>query len=459
MSVMVNPERVALPLWAAKLVDGEAPERVLVLGSYPPSGRDLDVLARPAGREAIGAALARDGFIARGPGLAPARAWVQQWVRFSDGTAFAVDVHQPERYGLSDDCVAALFDDAVPIEGMKWLARCAPYHVLLITARGLARRGGRLSPKRRGRVERALADDPGAWTRARELAPAWGLSHALDALRRAFADDERAGRTARARAQLEIVRAAASRRSVDRLLRLAASRRPRPAQVVSVSGLDGAGKSSQTLTVQELLAGVGVEAVVAWMPLGHSPRHPTLRLMRRTAGRALRISRRLIAGGAHGGGGARPALGEPNPMRGARERSELITQGWVTIVALIQALQHRRAVVRHFGTGRLVIFDRYVLDSAAQLRYFYGAQHRFEFQKRLVRLISPTPKLSFLLDVPPETVAVRKPLQYSFEELCLQAGLYQDELRCSRVVRLDGERPQAELTDEIAEAIWREAGR
>jgi thymidylate kinase len=458
MSVMVNSERGALPLSAANLVDAATPERVLVLGSYPPSGHDLDVLARPAGREAIGAALAREGFIARGPGLAPARSWVQQWARFSDGTAFAVDVHEPERYGLSDAGVAALFDDAVPIDGMQRLGRCAPHHVLLLTARGLARRGGTLSHKRRGRVERALADDPGCWTRARKLAPEWGLCHALDVLGRAFTDDEPAGRADRALAQVELMRAA-PRSRVERLVRLAASRRPRPAQVVSVSGLDGAGKSSQTLTIQELLADVGADAVVAWMPLGHSPRHRMLRLMRRTAGRALRISRRPKSSGAHGAGGARPAVGNPNPMRGVREQSELITQGWVTIVALIQALQHRRAVVRHFGTGRLVIFDRYVLDSAAQLRYFYGAQHRFEFQKRLVRLVSPSPKLSFLLDVPPETVAVRKPLQYSFEELCLQAGLYQDELLRSRVVRLDGERPQAELTDEIAEAIWREAGR
>jgi hypothetical protein len=145
---MVNSERAALPLSAAKLVDAATRERVLVLGSYPPTGRDLDILARPAAREEIGAALAREGFIARGPALAPARSWVQQWVRFSDGTAFAVDVHQPERYGLPDAGVAALFDDAVPIEGMERLVRCAPHHVLLMIARGLARRG--LAPSAAG---------------------------------------------------------------------------------------------------------------------------------------------------------------------------------------------------------------------------------------------------------------------------------------------------------------------
>jgi thymidylate kinase len=451
MSVLVNSQPTEAAIAAAVLVDSAAPERVLILGSFPPTGRDLDVLAFKICRKAIADGLAREGFLARGPGLAPARPWVQQWVRFADATAFAVDVHAPERYGLADSEVQRLFDDAVPIEGMRSLARCAPHHVLLLTARGLARRGGRLGDKRRGRVEQAVAEHPGCWERARELAPAWGLSHALAVLEQALAADASPRTGDRARAQLELLRAV-PRSRLERVLRLAGARRPRPARVVSVSGLDGAGKSSQALAVQELLTAVGVEAVVAWMPLGHSPRHPTLRLIRRTAGRVLRLGRRRAPD-------SHPTMGEPNSMRGARERSELITQGWVTVVALIQALQHRRAVLRHAGTGRLVIFDRYVLDTAAQLRYFYGAQHRFEFQTWLVRLVSPTPKLSFLLDVPAETVATRKPLQYSFEEVCLQAGLYKDELEASGVVWLDGERPQAELTDELAHTIWRKVGR
>jgi hypothetical protein len=43
--------------------------------------------------------------------------------------------------------------------------------------------------------------------------------------------------------------------------------------------------------------------------------------------------------------------------------------------------------------------------------------------------------------------------------VCLQAGLYKDELEQSRVIWLDGERPQTELTDELATTIWREVGR
>jgi thymidylate kinase len=451
MSVIATPDRTAAPVAAAAVVDAAALERVLVLGSYPPTGRDLDVLARPGERDAIVSALARAGFAARGPRLAPPRPFVEQWVRFAGGAALVVDLHRPERYELSDAQVEQLFADAVPIEGMRALARCAPHHVLLLAARGLVRRRGALGAKRLHRVRRAALEDPDCWARARALAPAWGLGRALTALERAVAGDSPAGRLDRARAQLELVTAAPRR--LERAALSVLAHRPHPARVVSVSGLDGAGKSSQALAVQELMAAAGVDAVVAWMPLGHSPRHRTLRLLRRTAGRLLRARR------GRRDPDTRPAIGDPNPVRGARERSELITHGWVTVVAVVQALQHRRAVLRHLGTGRLVIFDRYVLDTTAQLRYFYGAQHRFEFQKRLVRFLSPRATVSFLLDVPAETVAMRKPLQYSFEEVCLQAGLYKDELEQTDVVWLDGERPQTELTDELAASIWREVGR
>src|SRR5829696_3301208 len=186
MSVIVNSPETAPALTAAALVDAAAPERVLVLGSFPPPGRDLDLLARKAGRDAIADALAGEGFAPRGPGLAPARPWVEQWVRFSDATPYAVDLHSPERYGLDDAEVSRLFDDAVPLEGMGSLARCAPHHVLLLTARGLVRRG-RLGAKRQQRVELAIAEDPACWSRARALAPAWGLGHALEVLERTLA--------------------------------------------------------------------------------------------------------------------------------------------------------------------------------------------------------------------------------------------------------------------------------
>jgi thymidylate kinase len=435
----------------ASLIDAVAGERVLVLGSFPPTGRDLDVAARAGTREQIADGLASKGFVRRGPCLSPARPWVQQWVRFAEGSAFAVDLHPPERWSLDEAEMSALFADAVPLPGMRRLARCAPHHVLLLAARGLVGRGGRLDEKRRRRVERALAEDPQAWRRAREHARAWGLSRALGELERAYRSDAPVPVLARAVAQAQLIVSAGPRPAAQRAARRIWARRPRAARVVSLSGLDGAGKSTQAQVLQELFDGVGVELEVAWMPLGHSPRHPTLRFIRGSASRMLKAAGRVRG---------RPAQAAPgaNVARGVRQRSEMVTQQWVTIVALVQALQHRRAALRHAGTGKLVLFDRYILDSSAQLRLFYGAEHEFRFQKWLIRLVSPTPVVSFWLDVPPKTLAARKELQYSFEDVCLQWQLYQQELVRCRVERLDGERPRPELTEAMARRIWLRVG-
>jgi thymidylate kinase len=450
-------DRTTQAVAVARLVDGTVRERVLVLGPFPPEGDDLDLVARAPARKQIGATLADEGFLRRGPDLMPPRLWVEQWATFSGGSAFAVDLHPAERWGLRDSELGSLFSDAEPIEGMDQLVRCAPHHVLLLIARRLARRGGELDAKRRGRIDRALAERPDAWTVARERAPLWGLESALALLEAAYRTRVAVDPRTRARAQAEVVAAGGMRWRAQSIVRRVKSARPRRASIVSLSGLDGAGKSSQATALQATLQKLGVDCAIEWMPLGHSARNPTLRRIKRSAAGALSLARRRRPG-PQSSNGSRPAAAT-NPTRSLRQRSELVTQGWVTIVALIQALQHRRAARRHRGTGRIVIFDRYTLDSAAQLRFFYGASHRFRFQKRLVRLVSPQPRMSFLLDVPPETAMVRKELQYTLDEVREQTQLYREELAGLRVRRLDGERPQAELSDEIARAIWQEVGR
>lgn len=450
----LDAERPSLAISVAGLIDSVADERVLVLGSFPPEGRDLDVVARASARELIGAALTRWSFVPRGPAMSPSRAWVQQWVRFCGGSAFGVDVHAPERWGLRGAELAALFADGVPVPGMRRVVRCAPHHVLLLAARGLVGRGGHLETKRRQRIKRALAEDGRAWARAAETAPAWGLASALVALEEAYRSGTPVGRAARARAQVQIMAAGGLRWGVRRVARWLSSRRPRRVRVVSLSGMDGAGKSTQSLVLQEIFGAVGADMVVTHMPLGHSPQHRTLRVVRRSVRALLRLAQRLRGARRRD---TRPAQATA-PGR-VRERSLIVTQAWATVVALLQALHHRRAVWRHAGSGKIVLFDRYVLDSSAQLRLFYGADNRFRFQKWLMRLVSPTPMLSLWLDVPPQALALRKEPQYGFEMVCLQWQLYQQELAGCGAQRLDGERPQADLTDEIGEQIWRVTGR
>jgi thymidylate kinase len=452
-----SPQEEAID--AAGIIDARLKRRALILGPLPPEGGDLDLVARSPERLAAASALAAEGFLPRGPRMTPQRHWVQQWVRFRDGSAFSVDLNPAERWGLPDAQLAALFDEARPLDGLANIGRPAPHHVLLLAARRLARHGV-IDAKRRARIERALVEDPNAWEVAREHAPQWGLRPALSLLQASYETRAAVPRLARARALASLLRAADGSLLGEVLVRRARSRLPRRTRAVSLSGLDGAGKSSQAKALQQTLEALGVEVIVDWMPLGHSPRYRTIRLLRTSANTALRLPKRVRRGkGSPRVPEATAANGNPtNPAKALRERSDAVTHCWATVVALHQALQHRKTTLRHLGSGKVVIFDRYTLDAAAQLRFFYGSQHGFRFQKWLVQRVSPKVRRAYFLDVRPETAFARKEHHYDFEGLRKHAELYAEEAPGLPIVRLDGERPCEELSEQIAQEVWEAVG-
>ena len=444
---------------AARIIDARLEGRALMLGPLPPEGRDLDLVVRGPEREAAASALAAEGFLPRGPRMTPRRRWVEQWARFRGDSAFSVDLNPAERLGLPDPELAALFDEAHPLDGMVHIARPAPHHVLLLAARRLARHGV-LDAKRRARIERALVEDPGAWKVAWERAPQWGLHPALPLLQATYETGAAVPRFARARAVASLLRAGGGGLWGEVLARRVRSKLPRRTRVVSLSGLDGAGKSSQTKALQRTLEALGVDVIVDWMPLGHSPRYRTIRLLRSSANAALRLVKRVRGpkGSPPGGEAAAANVKPTSPAKALRQRSDAVTHCWATVVALHQALQHRKTTLRHLGSGKVVVFDRYTLDAAAQLRYFYGSHHGFRFQKWLVQRVSPKARRSYFLEVRPETAFARKEHHYDFEGLRKHAELYAEEAPSLPIVRLDGERPREELSEQIGREVWEAVG-
>ncbi|HKP18133.1 MAG TPA: hypothetical protein VJT84_06620, partial [Gaiellaceae bacterium] len=199
----------------ARLVDEAAVGRIVVLGSLPPDGRDLDLLLWPEDRRAVSERLAAAGFISSG----------SDWLRFSECSAFVVDLIAAEAYGVPEAELRTLFDEAMSIDGLGRVVRPAPHHALLL----LARMG--VTAKRVQRVQAALDEDPDALAKARVAAPRWGVD-----LRR-----------------LRLLR---------RVLR-----RPRRRAVVALSGLDGSGKSSQAAAARDALYRLGYDADAVWLPL------------------------------------------------------------------------------------------------------------------------------------------------------------------------------------------------
>jgi thymidylate kinase len=219
------------------------------------------------------------------------------------------------------------------------------------------------------------------------------------------------------------------------------ARRPR---VVGLSGIDGSGKSTQAKALARALEQLGYEVEIAWAPLGSS------KLLRRIF---LPIRNAL---GRHSAFQAEPneETGLP-PTAGTvlRERSRAAHFAWSTLIALTNGLFHARAVARAAANGRVVIFDRYVLDSRVRLRFLYGAEHDYRVQDAIVRLLSPKPRAAFFLDVSAEDSLARKDDRWSSGDLERLVGLYR-ELDDGSVTRLDGRRPPEKLSAEIASGVW-----
>ncbi|MHB8471134.1 MAG: hypothetical protein ACYDCH_15480, partial [Gaiellaceae bacterium] len=307
---------------AAGLVDAAAPGRVLVFGSLPPAARDLDLLVLPDERTAIEHGLRNAGYEQRG----------DEWVRFADGGAHVVELSSPSDFGIADPELERVLAEALPLDGFDRLVAPAPADDLLVLA-ALLRLGG-WKEKRRARLELAT----GAFAAARPRAARWGVRDELAALER-IARGERP-RPVRGRA------------------------RPSRPRVVAFSGIDGSGKSTQARILRETLHDLGYEPAIAWTPLSQNA---SLARLAGPVKHVLRLLRRTPPPAAPGETGLHRDEGTE-----LRSRSAVVLFAWTMLVALANGAFHARTAARHAAAGRVVIFDRYLLDTAAQFRFRYG---------------------------------------------------------------------------------------
>jgi thymidylate kinase len=125
------------------------------------------------------------------------------------------------------------------------------------------------------------------------------------------------------------------------------------------------------------------------------------------------------------------------------------------LVAVVNGLSHRRATLAHRGAGRVVVYDRFVLDSVVRLRFLYGRDERFRAQRRVLRALSPPPLTAFWLDVPAERSFARKAEHWNVDDLSAQRALYGEEHEALDVRRIDGEHSPDAIAAEIAADVWR----
>ncbi len=342
------------------------------------------------------------------------------WARFSACEAEVVELIPADSLELDQAQLERLYAEAQPIDGMTSLLRPAPHHRLLLVARRVASEA-RLKPKQLAAGSQA---DEGTWRIAQQLAPAWRAGTALAELRQAL--DGFPPRSWRVRSPL--LRAAWHR----------------PGALIALSGLDGSGKSTQVEGLVRSLSALGYPAVSVWTTLGGN----------RSLDRIAAPARVLLGPSTQKSGIERPPAGEDDDrLTQLRERLPWLHALWVNFIAAMNVWWYAREVLPNLMRGRIVICDRYVLDSVVQMRYRYGAERRYRAQLGVLRLFSPKPLRAYLLDVSPATAHARN-REYTPRQIELRARLYREEHARLGVTRLDGELPREELCAQIALEVW-----
>ena len=214
-----------------------------------------------------------------------------------------------------------------------------------------------------------------------------------------------------------------------------------PRWLLTFSGLDGAGKSTQIELLRGRLRARGLETTVVWVRGGYTPFFTRLKsLARRAAGRRLPPS----------GPGERrsEALGRPW-VRRAWLAAALLDLAWLLGVR-VRILRRR---------GRIVLCDRYLVDTLIDFRLnFLAEQVERWWLWRAVERLAPHPDATFVLLVPVAESERRsdlkgEPFRDSREVLSARLAHYRALAPRSQCTILDGSQPAAEIAATIAAAI------
>ena len=269
----------------------------------------------------------------------------------------------------------------------------------------------------------------------------------------------------------------APRRWVGRARELAQNT-PARGKVVALSGLDGAGKSSQAADLAHTLGRLGFDAVVVrtriswedWLWRVVPPIKRAIALPAKVLATARSPRARPTGSSAdpHLNGGeplarrsaenpaasaAAPSPDTADPVRVLRESSSLLTDAWTVVIALANAWSQWRLMYRQLSKGGIVICDRYTLDSIVAMRYAYGEERPFKPLRAALAALYPKPVRAYFLDVSPATALARKG-EWGEEWLTRHRELYLQECPRMGFAVLDGEQPREEVCAQIAREVW-----
>lgn len=223
-----------------------------------------------------------------------------------------------------------------------------------------------------------------------------------------------------------------------------------PGATVALCGLDGTGKSTQGHLLAAALHDVGIDAAVEWARVGFSPR------LDRLASPVKRFLREAPKHPPEGADSSPTEGNAPTPSSGARRisaRPPVVDAGWSLLVAGTDAAEERVRQARYTAAGRVLLRDRYLLDSLVHVVDRYG-DHQTRLARMAMRRFTPQATVAFLLEIPAEVAQARKPGEWSTADLRRHAHAYDDLADRLGVLRVDARGEAEEVGAGIAKHVW-----
>jgi thymidylate kinase len=210
--------------------------------------------------------------------------------------------------------------------------------------------------------------------------------------------------------------------------------------VIAVSGVDGAGKSTLAEAIATNLRRAGLDVTRVWARPGMEMKtvKALARGLKKLRGKESVSAVRSVARGETGG-------------RVPRSRKGLVGWVWALLVTLSYVTKVRG---EHRRGGRVVVYDRHLLDALVTLDFVYGSVN-LSLQRAIVRTFVPKAAITLYLEIPAETAIARKE-SVVFGEHAVRQQLEHYQKRTGEVVnlvKLDATLPADELIDDALHLV------
>jgi thymidylate kinase len=212
-----------------------------------------------------------------------------------------------------------------------------------------------------------------------------------------------------------------------------------PAALVTFSGVDGSGKTTQARALQSAFHTCHLRAKHVWTRGGSS----------RWIGLFTRRGKRGTAETPVQGSTPRQSS-DVIPTRQQRFGSRWLRWGWSWLTTIELLLQYARHVTLPLILGRVVICDRYIYDAFADWAAYFGQETvERRLAARVLRWLTPRPHISYWLDTPAGIAQSRSAEPLPIDFLDAQSAAYRRMAPLFGMQRVDGSQSEHEIADAI----------